>query len=102
MPAKRIALENKIFGMLTVTEFVGMNERRQSMYRVSCSCGETRIVRGSDLLTGKARSCGAGCKREREWQLRAVFVDIDELPNPRVAISTIDGRRGTTITRFGK
>ena len=87
MPAKRIALEGQTFGLLTVLEFVGVNERRQSMYRAICRCKEIRIVRGSDLLTGKTRTCGSGCKRAIEWKLRAVFSIIYD---------------GASTTRFGR
>ncbi|HXA78730.1 MAG TPA: hypothetical protein VNV41_16465 [Candidatus Acidoferrales bacterium] len=92
-----IDLTGQTFGILTVVERVGVNEHRQSMYKVLCGCGEIRIVRGSDLLTEKTRSCGTGCKRKTEWQLEAVFAG----KAPVFTVSTITrGDRDTK--RFGK
>lgn len=63
--AKRIPLEGHKFGLVEVVEFVGMNERRNSMYKILCLCGETRIVRGCDLTAMAIRKCGADCQYER-------------------------------------
>jgi hypothetical protein len=102
--AKRIPLEGRVFGLLTVTEFVGVNEQRQAMYSVVCRCGERRIVRGSDLLTEKTRTCGAGCKRKIQWQLSAIFPNVgcDKL-DEKSRVSFTEIRRGETDrTRFSK
>ncbi len=73
MPVKFTSLVGQTFGLLTAIEHVGFNERRQAMYRVACSCGEIRIVRASDMLTGKTRTCGADCKKKNEWKIRGVL-----------------------------
>ena len=89
MPAKRIDLTGHQFGILTVREFVGVNERRQAMYRCECLCGETRIVRGTDLTTLAVRRCRADCAFKREQSTRAIF-------------RVIDGRGVVVTTDFGK
>ena len=99
MPAKFINLVGRKFGLLTVTEHIGKNERRQAMYRVICECLEVRIVRGSDLLGGKTQSCGDGCKRRVRWQLKSIFPSASKADPPRVTVSTITGR-GESNTRF--
>lgn len=99
MPATFINLVGRKFGLLVVTEHIGKNERRQAMYRVVCECLEVRIVRGSDLLTGKTQSCGDGCKRRVRWQLKSIFPDANKTEQARVTVSTITGR-GESNTRF--
>jgi hypothetical protein len=75
MAAKRIPLEGHQFGILTVREFVGFNERRQSVYRCECLCGETRIVRGTELTALAVRRCGPDCKYERP-KMRFTFATV--------------------------
>jgi hypothetical protein len=65
MPAKFISLVGHQFGFLIVTEHLGFNKSRQSMYRTKCLCGTERVVRGSGLTSFAVRRCGKDCKYER-------------------------------------
>lgn len=50
---KNSYLVNRIFGRLTVNEYNGC-----SKWKCTCSCGNTSIVRTSDLTRGRTKSCG--------------------------------------------
>lgn len=52
---KRIAMEGKVFGHLTVLEYVG-NEK----WKCLCDCGNISYPNGNSLRTGKTKSCGCG------------------------------------------
>jgi len=88
MPTPFVSLVGEVFGFLTVEEHLGMDVRRGAMYRVRCACGETRIVRASDLRTRAVRKCGRDCTFKRA-------------PIQKTSRTTI-GRRGESTTRFGR
>jgi hypothetical protein len=57
----RVDLKGKIFGKLTVLEFVGRPQRGSSgdsLWRCRCECGQESTARGYNLKTGKSKSCG--------------------------------------------
>lgn len=49
-----------IYGLLTVIE-PAKDKNGRSGWLCQCACGNSKIVRGSDLRTGKITSCGRGC-----------------------------------------
>lgn len=52
------------FGRLVVVEQVESTKHRKRQFRCKCDCGATTIVRGSQLRTARATSCGC-YQRER-------------------------------------
>ncbi len=58
---KRLDLEGKRFGKLTVVAFVGLAPNRASLWLCRCDCGEERTHAGSNLTRGNIVSCG--CSR---------------------------------------
>lgn len=46
------------FGRLIVTEFVGTDKHRYSVYECACDCGNVTRVNANKLKTGHVRSCG--------------------------------------------
>lgn len=46
------------YGRLTVMDFYDYNKYGQATWVCACDCGNTSIVRSSDLKTGRIRSCG--------------------------------------------
>lgn len=46
------------FGKLTAIKVVGRSKARKLMWLCECECGKTNIVTGSDLTSGKTKSCG--------------------------------------------
>ena len=61
MAEKRlIDLTGQRFGHLVVIEYAGRNERRESLWRCLCDCGNESIVRGDVLRRGTTESCGCG------------------------------------------
>ena len=48
------------YGFLTVLS-VTKDKNGHTAWLCQCDCGNTKIVRGSDLRTGKITSCGRGC-----------------------------------------
>ena len=55
-----IDLTGQRFGKLVVIEYAGRNERRESLWRCICDCGNESIVRGDVLRRGTTESCGCG------------------------------------------
>lgn len=61
MPARIIDITGQSFGRLVV---IALHSRatktpyQQALWRCLCKCGETRLVRASDLKRGKQQSCG--------------------------------------------
>ena len=55
-----IDLTGQRFGKLVVVEYAGRNERRESLWRCVCDCGNESIVRGDVLRRGTTESCGCG------------------------------------------
>jgi len=51
-------LTGQTSGMLTVVERAVSNERRDSMWRCRCSCGNEKTVVGYNLTGGRTKSCG--------------------------------------------
>lgn len=51
---KRIALEGKVFGRLTVLEYIATKKR----YNCICECGKNKLASSTDLNKGKVKSCG--------------------------------------------
>lgn len=58
-------LTGKQYGDLTVVQYAGKAKTRHSLWECICNCGEISIVRQSNLVSGKTRSCGCkeGCRK---------------------------------------
>lgn len=55
---RRVEMIGSKFGRLTVLSEEGKDEYRKIMYRCKCECGNTTIVHGTRLRTGRVLSCG--------------------------------------------
>lgn len=60
------------YGFLTVKELT-KDKNGRTAWLCKCDCGNTKIVRGSDLRTGKITSCGRTCPLR--FQRNGVFKD---------------------------
>jgi hypothetical protein len=58
-----IDMAGKRFGRLTVIKRAGLSKDRKATWLCQCECGNTKIVSGKDLRTGKTRSCGCQSMR---------------------------------------
>lgn len=58
MGRKVIDLTGKRFGELSVIKRYGSNTHKEAMWICRCDCGNTTIVRGAKLRSGRTRSCG--------------------------------------------
>lgn len=54
------------FNRLTVIEFAGTNERRESFWKCKCDCGNETTVRSQSLKSGITKSCG--CLQKEKMQ----------------------------------
>lgn len=56
----RLNLKGEVFGRLTVTDFHGISKNGKSEWVCFCSCNDKHkfVVVGSDMLSGKTKSCG--------------------------------------------
>ena len=57
-------LTGRTFGLLTVTDRAGSNDRHEAMWGARCQCGAHTVVKGTLLTSGQTRSCGC-LKRQR-------------------------------------
>lgn len=70
--SKRLSLnlEGKRFGRLTVIKrngtYTGTDGTKYSTWLCKCDCGNTKIVRGYDLSSGKTHSCGCLMSKGQE------------------------------------
>lgn len=55
----------KHFGRLTVVEFYGVGNNRQSIYKCQCGCGNITYVETTKLTSGHTQSCG--CIRQEMY-----------------------------------
>ena len=62
-------LTGQRFCKLIVKEYVGTNERNQSMWLCQCDCGNTKVVVGASMSYGSIKSCG--CIRKSTYGLNA-------------------------------
>lgn len=62
MGRKAIDLTGQKFGELTVLERAGSNSDKKALWLCKCSCGNTKIILGKSLRSGKVTNCG--CKRK--------------------------------------
>lgn len=72
---KKKDLLGKVFGKLTVIEYMGPDEKNNTfLWRCKCECGGETITRTSSLTSGKTKSCGCLRKvKEREDFTGKVF-----------------------------
>jgi len=61
------------YGSLTVI-FLTKDKNGRTAWLCNCDCGNTKIVRGPDLRTGKITTCGKGCPYKKDRS--GVFKDI--------------------------
>lgn len=96
-------LTGQRFGRLTVLEFAGRKNRHR-YWKCRCSCGAVKIIEGSHLKCGKAKSCGClhkeimtihnGSKTKEFW---VWAVMKQRCLNPRNKYYKYYGGRGITV-----
>lgn len=64
MAKLRNDLTGKVFGYLSVLEFVG-REKNRSRWLCLCKCGRQAVKSGTDLVTGNTMSCGCRLKESK-------------------------------------
>lgn len=62
----KVVIGNK-YGMLTPIRVVGKDKFGLLLYLCECDCGKQKVVRSSQITTGKTVSCG--CKRAKQNNL---------------------------------
>jgi hypothetical protein len=68
------------FGMLTVEEYGGYDSHGNPYWVVRCDCGNTKVVRGADLLNGNTTSCGCikGQRNDLTSRGTQTYINDDE------------------------
>lgn len=56
-------MTGKVFGKLLVVERMKNDNTGSAMWRCVCECGETRVVAGTGLRSGRNKSCGCSSPR---------------------------------------
>ena len=75
---KAIDLTGKVFGRLTVTGLSHKDKYRKIHWDLKCSCGELRKVSGSQLRSGRTKSCG--CLRREISRLQLTKHGMSRAP----------------------
>ena len=60
MGRKAVNLQGNVFGSLVVIERVAINGNHASWLCRCDECGNTCVVRGDNLLSGRTKTCGCG------------------------------------------
>jgi len=55
---RKVIAEGAVFGRLTVTSFIKMDNKKGALYQCICSCGKSKIVPYVYLRSGSTLSCG--------------------------------------------
>ncbi len=71
------------FGRLTANRIVGRNNRYQTLWECSCSCGNKVIVYLGHLRNGHTKSCGC-LKHENVWNIGAGSQHFKNHPDYRL------------------
>lgn len=82
------------YGALTVLSLT-KDKNNRTAWMCKCDCGNTKIVRGSDLRTGKITTCGKGCPYKANRN--AVFKDITGMKFGKLTVLQRNG-----VTNNGK
>jgi hypothetical protein len=59
----RLDLVGQTRGEWEILSSAGVNKNRSTMFLCRCSCGEVKVIRGSDLVSGASSSCGHDADR---------------------------------------
>jgi hypothetical protein len=57
-------LTGKVFGELTVIEYLKINKNQHAVWKCLCSCGVEREIPSKDLMSGNSKSCGHTNRRD--------------------------------------
>lgn len=94
-------LTGMTFGRLTVDSFYGRHERKK-FWMCQCSCGNKRIVCGSDLNAGDVKSCG--CLREeartKESEIPKPLPETRHIALTQGKYTVIDEKDFDEVSRF--
>ena len=82
------------YGALTVLSLT-KDKNNRTAWLCKCECGNTKIVRGPDLRTGKITTCGKGCPCKTNRS--AVFKDITGMKFGKLTVLQRNG-----VTNGGK
>ncbi len=65
-------ITGKVFGKLTVLEFVGLIKGK-NFWKCRCECGNETVVQYSNLISGHTKSCG--CLQKEMWRENLKLID---------------------------
>ena len=68
---KAAEIAGQTFGRLVVIRRAGSDSRGSSQWLCRCACGNQRVIRASNLISGMARSCGCLHREEAGARLAA-------------------------------
>lgn len=87
-----IDLTGQKFNNLTVTKYLGKDNSKNNVYLSTCDCGGTIQTQGSDVKTGKIKSCG--CKNFTQQAINTKARGVEPLVKSLFAQYKRAGRRG--------
>jgi hypothetical protein len=97
-------LTGQRFGRLVAIEVVGKRANRDSLWKVHCDCGRTKVVPGRCLKRGRSKSCG--CRPnpgnyqhgKSGSRTHATWLSMQQrCNNPKAASYGLYGGRGISI-----
>lgn len=100
----RCDITGQRFGKLTVERFIGADASGRAFWQCKCDCGRTCEKRGTDLRTGRVKSCGRCVVRKKDPYSRTRLYWVwhsmkSRCTNPTCTGYQLYGGRGISVCR---
>lgn len=100
----RSDITGRRFGKLTVKRFVRADDSGRAFWKCKCDCGRICEKRGTDLRTGRVKSCGQCGSQKKDPYSRSRLYWVwhsmkSRCSNPRATGYQSYGGRGITVCR---
>lgn len=100
----RCDITGQRFGKLTVERFIGADASGRAFWQCKCDCGRTCEKRGTDLRTGRVKSCGRCRVRKKDPYSRTRLYWVwhsmkSRCTNPTCTGYQLYGGRGISVCR---
>lgn len=100
----RCDITGQRFGKLTVERFIGADASGRAFWQCKCDCGRTCEKRGTDLRTGRVKSCGRCVVKKKDPYSRTRLYWVwhsmkSRCTNPTCTGYQLYGGRGISVCR---
>lgn len=110
--AKPLDLIGQRFGRLTVTDRIGMNDKRFVMWQCHCDCGRDIAISTRDLRSRSVVSCGCNRREKSKRNLTTMRAEeklgqiagtsLSQLRSTKPPVNNTSGVRGVSMLPSGR